>query len=246
MSNASTDLFSYTAYGAPEHEATGLILLFHGFGANAWFMDGLARDLQQALPGVRILSLNAPERAVRPGSISVGNMRVPGEVTDDKGQLCPDQQFQWFGLSGGGLRWLIRLVRVSARVNKFADMLAGRMGLPSHKIAYAGFSQGGGVALFSGLRRKCPPGAVIAHSTYFVNFLKSLWVRSRPPLLFLYGDADEYIGQTTYRQSVENLHHILPDVEVEGIHGLTHRMSTLSRGKIVDFVKVRLNPRAQA
>lgn len=74
---------------------------------------------------------------------------------------------------------------------------ANSLGIPTHRIALAGFSQGGAIALHTALRHTQPLAGVLALSTYLplkntLHAEKSVQNQSTP-IFMAHGDADEVI-----------------------------------------------------
>jgi predicted esterase len=111
------------------------------------------------------------------------------------------------------------------------------MGLSDRQIAIAGFSQGGGVALYAGLIRTDPVGCVVAHSAPFYGVENQ---KSRPPLLYLYGTADEEYNTGIYRRYAGDLAAQIDDLEIAEIPGLSHRTSSKSRHDMARYIARKL------
>ncbi len=100
-----------------------LFLLFHGAGAHAGQMDGLAKALREQYPQAAIVALDAPQR-------------LPSEAVDG----C-----QWFDEAEQGL-----VAGVAAALPGFVATVrqwAQAFALDWPRVALAGFSQGGLMAL---------------------------------------------------------------------------------------------------
>ena len=122
-------------------KATELVVLLHGYGADGNDLIALAPHWQKFLPGAAFVAPNGPSRA--PGS--------PG--------------FQWFPIARLDPHEMQSGVALAApAIARFVDAELGRLGLPSERLALAGFSQGAMLALHLGLRQKVPPAAIVGFS----------------------------------------------------------------------------------
>jgi len=131
----------------PVEPAQACVIWLHGLGSNAQDMSQVAQDLCTKAP-VRHVFLNAPVRAV---TIN-GGMRMRA----------------WYDIVGMTL--LDRedrdgILHSEALINEVINKQLAH-GLQHHQIYLAGFSQGGAMALFTGLRAAKPLAGIISLSAY--------------------------------------------------------------------------------
>ncbi len=130
-------------------DPVGTVLWMHGLGADGWDFVPIVRelDLPEDLP-LRFLFPHAP---VRPVTINDGHaMRAWYDIAmADIGRL-PDE---------AGIR------ESAAQVEAFLAREKSR-GIPASRIVLAGFSQGGAIALHTGLRHTEALAGILALSTY--------------------------------------------------------------------------------
>src|ERR1700743_2528335 len=120
-------------------DATQLVVLLHGYGADGDDLIGLAPHWQNLLPGAAFVAPHAPER-------------VPGAPSG----------FQWFPISRNDPHEMQNgVVAAAPGIEEFLDAELARLNLPPEKLALAGFSQGAMLALHLGLRRAVPPAAIV-------------------------------------------------------------------------------------
>lgn len=131
----------------PQLPAQACIIWMHGLGADAKDMAGLADQLPLALP-VRHVFIDAP---VRP--VTLNNHMQMRAWYDIVGMKLTDREDR-DGLlrSEGMIRQIIE--------NQLKD------GFSSSQIFLAGFSQGGAMALFTGLRSPSPLAGIVSLSGY--------------------------------------------------------------------------------
>ncbi len=165
-------------------QATHLVVLCHGYGADGNDLIGLAPHWQRLLPTAAFVAPNAPERC----------------APSPRG-------YQWFPLSRINLHELTRGVESAApALDAFLDSELKRLGLGSDRLALVGFSQGTMMALHVGLRRRPAPLAIVGFSGLLVSPEKlPAFDLPGPPILLTHGDADQTIPIAAMFQSVPEL-----------------------------------------
>lgn len=168
------------------------VIWMHGLGADAHDFEPLVPELR--LPetlGVRFVFPNAP---IRPVTLNNGmRMRAWYDVLsldlprqeDPHGVLASEQAIH------------VLLERERQR------------GIPSERLIIAGFSQGGAMALHSGLRYPAPLAGILALSCY-IPLPSNLLNEQRPqsqvtPIFIAHGDCDAVIPLRYGKQSAEML-----------------------------------------
>jgi phospholipase/carboxylesterase len=134
---------------APTLPARASVILMHGLGADGHDFEPLVPELR--LPEEAAIRWVFPHAPVRPVTLNGGyRMRAWYDIVALDRRAAEDEA----GIreSADGLRALIRREQ-------------GR-GIPSHRIVLAGFSQGGAMALHTGLREAARLAGVVALSTY--------------------------------------------------------------------------------
>ena len=153
-------------------EATALVILLHGLGADGSDLIALAPGFAQSLPGAAFVAPDAP---------------FP----------CDMAPFglQWFSLQESGGDAMLSGARMTAPIlDAFIDQELARHGLSDERLALVGFSQGTMMALHVCLRRPQPCAQLVGFSGHLVG-AESLAeeIVSRPPVLLIHGDADEIV-----------------------------------------------------
>lgn len=150
--------------------ARGLVVLLHGFGADANDLAGLAPDWQQAVPSAAFVCPHAPEP-------------------------CEGAPFgrQWFPLWNLPMAELEAGVRrASGALNAWLDAQLAARGLAPAQCVLMGFSQGAMTALFAALRRPAPVAGVMAFSgALLAPTVLAAEATARPPVLLVHGGADQ-------------------------------------------------------
>jgi phospholipase/carboxylesterase len=131
----------------------GTVIWMHGLGADCWDFVSIVKEL--GLPDDLPLRFIFPQAPSRPISINNGQV-MPGwyDISMADLQVGPTRKVDEAGVreSQGFIEALI--AREATR------------GIASDKIVVAGFSQGGAIALQTGLRHAQPLAGILALSTY--------------------------------------------------------------------------------
>src|ERR1700678_639435 len=108
--------------------ATALVVLLHGYGADGNDLIGLAPHLQRMVPGAAFVAPNAPDR-------------VPGAPSG----------FQWFPIARIDPHEMRGGVAMAApRIGEFLDAELARLGLPPERLVVCSLSPGATSALHLG------------------------------------------------------------------------------------------------
>jgi phospholipase/carboxylesterase len=153
-------------------QATHLVVLCHGYGADGKDLIGLAPHWQRLLPTAAFVAPNAPERCAG----------------------APNG-YQWFAISRLDPGEMQRGVESAAgQLDAFLDAELARHALPPERLALVGFSQGTMMSLQVGLRRPVKPAAIVGYSGLLARGteLEPLGADT-PPILMVHGDADQMI-----------------------------------------------------
>jgi phospholipase/carboxylesterase len=128
---------------------TWSIVWLHGLGADGHDFAGIVPELVRPdWPGVRFVFPHAP---VRPVTINGGmRMRAWYDIRDMELHTRADEE--------GVRESMAQVEELVAR--------EGERGVPPSRVVLAGFSQGGAIALATGLRRESAFAGVLALSTY--------------------------------------------------------------------------------
>ena len=130
-------------------DPVGTIIWMHGLGADGWDFVPIVRELP--LPDDLALRFIFPHAPVQPVTINNGmEMRAWYDIAMNDISRLPDE---------GGIR------ESQAAVERLIARERDR-GIDSSRIVLAGFSQGGAIALQTGLRHANRLGGIVALSTY--------------------------------------------------------------------------------
>ncbi|MGN6150004.1 MAG: alpha/beta hydrolase [Rhizomicrobium sp.] len=150
-------------------EATHLVVLSHGYGADGNDLIGLAPMWQRLLPTVAFVAPNAPQRC-------------------DAGF-----GYQWFPISRLDPHEMARGVEsAAATLENFVEAELARLNLTGDKLALVGFSQGTMMSLHVGLKRGVKPAAIVGYSGMLADQTPAP-IADAPPVMLIHGDADPMI-----------------------------------------------------
>jgi len=188
-------------------QATGLVVLLHGYGANGLDLFGLADPLRSALQdtGLAVWSPNAPE--VLPGA----------------GQFMAQEAYQWFPITSLDRSELAGGVQDVGPVAREAILTAAaQLNVPLSRVAVVGFSQGGMVALEACLAMDAPVAAVVGLSTAYLGAGREAAVTARPPVTLVHGDADPVVEPRSLAIAVDALKAAGIEADAHMLPGLQH------------------------
>lgn len=149
MRTVTTETEDAVVLSPAEGPADATVIWMHGLGADGYDFVPMVPELE--LPDSARVRFVFPHAEVRPVTVNAGySMRAWYDIAE----LTPEGRDDEAGL-----------VATRARIETYIarERVAG---VPSRRIVLAGFSQGGAVALFVGLRHDEPLGGIIALSCY--------------------------------------------------------------------------------
>jgi phospholipase/carboxylesterase len=154
-----------------------LIVLCHGLGADGHDLIDIAAAWTRAVPHAAFAAPDAPFPC---------DMAPMGR--------------QWFSVADRTPALMEQGVRRAAGyLDSFIDAELARLSLPPDAYALMGFSQGAMTVLFTGLRRKVPPRAILAYSGALIapEILaadrKAAGIRATVPVLLVHGEDDDVV-----------------------------------------------------
>jgi len=208
--------------GAPRGQASAIVVLLHGYGADGGDLLGLADPLGQHMPGVAFVAPDAPER-------------------------CPGNPmgFQWFvipWLDGSSEEEAETGLRAAVNdLNGWLDRVLADEGLGADRMILLGFSQGTMMALHVAPRRADEVAGVVGFSGRLLQ-PESLEgeVVSRPPVLLIHGDADEMVPPASLPAAATALQAAGIDVYAHVMKGTGHGIAPDGLSVALAFMRERL------
>lgn len=169
----------------PQEKPQACIIWMHGLGSDAQDMAGLASAISSRAP-IRHVFMNAP---VRPVTLH-NNMSVSA----------------WYDIIELGLTAREDIEGILNAEESIKDVIHQQIkaGFKSEQIFLAGFSQGGAMALFVGLRYEDKLGGIIALSTYLPLAQEPAFNQQKNiPIFFASGKYDMLVIPLWSTKSVE-------------------------------------------
>jgi len=205
-----------------QHQAT--VIWLHGLGADGFDFAPIVPELQFNKKGVKFIFPHAP---IRPITIKNG---IPMRGWYDILSLDPDN----FTHDIGGIR------RSSQQV---IDLIEAEItaGVNPSKIVLVGFSQGGAIALFSGLTGPHPIAGILALSTYLPSEEVVILEKHHHnvPILMIHGSEDAVIRLEYAKQSAEALAKMGCDIEFKA-YPMAHSLCAEEVSQIANWLQKKL------
>lgn len=208
--------------GAPRGEASALVVLLHGYGADGADLLGLADPLGPHMPGVAFVAPDAPERCT-------GN----------------PMGFQWFPIP-----WIDGSSQEEAEagmaaavgdLDAYLDRVLEDEGLSADRMILLGFSQGTMMALHVAPRRRDAVAGVVGFSGRLLSpETLADEVVSRPPVLLIHGDADDVVPPDSLPAAAEGLQAAGLDVYAHIMKGTAHGIAPDGLSVALAFMRERL------
>ena len=168
------------------------ILWLHGLGADGTdFAPLVPQLLRRGWPALRFVFPHAPVRAI---TVNAG-MRMRA----------------WYDIAGFELDRREDEAGVRQSIAQVEALIAreGERGIPPSRIVLAGFSQGGAIALATGLRRAQPLAGLVALSTYLPlaasSIAESTLAARTMPVFMAHGSLDPVVSEVLGRNGRDAL-----------------------------------------
>eukprot|EP01112_Ceratiomyxa_fruticulosa_P015483 TRINITY_DN4551_c0_g2_i1.p1 TRINITY_DN4551_c0_g2~~TRINITY_DN4551_c0_g2_i1.p1 ORF type:complete len:223 (-),score=39.21 TRINITY_DN4551_c0_g2_i1:97-765(-) len=185
-----------------------VVMFLHGLGGSGMSWEQMVKPIAPFFPQVKFILPSATSRSVT----VYGGQHMPSWY--DILSFDPDHPEDEDGVkeSSHGIQNLL-----NAEIAK---------GISSKKILLAGASQGGAVALYSGLTFDKPLAGILALSTYLPlhkNFPKVINEANRnTKLLMCHGEDDEVVKFAHGKKTYEHLKPHLGSIELKSYKGMGH------------------------
>lgn len=171
---------------------THAIIWLHGLGATADDFVSVIPYLELSQsPSIRFVFPQAPDRP----------------ITVNGGYVMPG----WYDIKGADIADKEDLPGMTESQNTLEGLIAEQVskGVPSENIILAGFSQGGAVAYYTGIRSSHKIAGILALSTY-LPFLSTTGVEHssvnvESPIMAMHGKNDPVVPLLTGKASIDGL-----------------------------------------
>ena len=235
--------FEYLAYGPASGAPNKLIILLHGYGRNAHYMEKMAQAARLAVPQALVLCPHGPEKLDTKEIDDKGTdhfLHVPQEVAQP-GRDKPDDSLsrQWFRIDGQLDQLMPRIRKTAQQLNDFIDTQRDMLGITDRDILVMGFSQGAGLALYTAFSRRSEIAGMICHSAIAVHKPEGdPDMVSKPESFYIYGDRDGEFKQDRYHATFQWLQSYTGGRASEKmVTGLGHFTNAESRQYCADFMR---------
>ena len=163
-------------------DATSLVILLHGYGADGADLIGLAEPVSEYLPRTVFRAPNAPE---------------PCRVNPAGRQWFPISQID--GAPEDEMR--AGYVRAAETLDAWLPRAMAEEGVGPERTCLVGFSQGTMMALSVGPRRSPGLAGIVGFSGRVIDPDGLGLAASRPPVLLVHGDRDEVVPHAAMEEA---------------------------------------------
>ena len=200
------------------------IIMLHGYGSSGNDMISMAPYMAKGLPDTIFYAPNAP------------NEIMDGYKWFDLDEFAASSVYEQFDYlerlmkrARPVLPMIFDLIRAVSQKNK----------LNADEIFLMGFSQGGLMALMTGLLYKDKLAGIIGNSAVPIAINSTLTleeVKNKPPVLLTHGYADDVVPYMGMQVSQNTLKNIGCKVETHSVNGMGHGIDETSIDKVIQFV----------
>jgi len=202
---------------------TATIIFLHGVGDSGQGWAEILPDLRP--PNAKIICPSAPLQT----------------VTINEGMIMPS----WFDLRASDQPKDENGIKMAAAAIKEIIDSEMEAGIPSRRIVLGGFSQGGAVALYTGLTLPYTLAGILALSTWLPMYKSIPWnIAKKPKVLQCQGDSDVMVSMKGAERTAELLKkHLQGNHTFKLYPGLGHTISNEDELKdILEFFHGNLAP----
>ena len=193
--------------------ASSLVVIMHGWGADAQDLADLAYPMSLRFPGAAFFVPNAPDPC---------SMNPMGR--------------QWFDLADKAAGPAIAGKMIEESVAAAVDEL----GLGMEAVALTGFSQGGMMSLHCGLRMATRPAALVSFSGALLDGDGIAAVDGRPAVMLVHGTDDQVVPFSMMRGAAEAMAASGIEAQCVARPGLGHGIDPDALTSAIDFLAVHL------
>ena len=213
-------------YAPPQKEnIQKAVIMLHGYGSSGDDLISMAPYMAKSLPNTIFYAPNAPLNVL--------------------------DGYKWFDLEdyvGPGiyehfdyLKTLMERTKpVLPTIFDFIQLIAQKHTLNSKQIIFMGFSQGGFIALTSGLLYKDELSGIIGASSIPVTINEPLTIdgiKNKPRILLTHGTADDVVPYVGFQINQSTLKNIGCDVQTHCVMGMSHEIDDSSINKMIEFIQ---------
>lgn len=206
----------------PDNPQQALIMI-HGYGQSGERMQHMATQLKELLPHTAFYFPTAPDDG-------------------------PWGGYQWFNIPNFGTqmsekalydKMMKDAMKNLKPIHQLIDEIHLSQNMPYEKISVAGFSQGGLMALLTGLTNRHNLAKVTSFSgvpLLFTQDFSANNILSSPQILILQGDMDTVIPATSFQMTLDTLKNVNIEPELKIIKGMPHTINSNALGFFKEFM----------
>ena len=221
-----SDSISYVS--SKESDIQKAVIMLHGYGSNGNDLISLAPIVAKKMPNTIFYSPDAPIKFEY------------GYKWFDLDNFADASVYEHFDY----LQELTKKAKtVLPTIFDFINKIKQEHNLKSNQITLMGFSQGGLLALMSGLLYKGCLSGVIGASAIPVSINSALSldeVKNKPPVLLTHGMADDVVSFVGMQISQNTLKNIGCEVKTYAVPGMGHQVDNGCIDAMVKFVNSKL------
>lgn len=209
----------------PENSEYALVMI-HGYGQSGARMKGMESQLKSVLPHTALYFPTAPDNG-------------------------PWGGYQWFAIPRMGAqmsdmamyeKMMKDALKNTQYLHDLIDEIHKTQNIPYENISVAGFSQGGLMALLTGLTNEHLLNKVTSFSgvplLFTKDFTKSKIV-SAPDILIIQGDNDVVIPVNSFQMTMDTLQSVDIEPELEIMRYMSHEMNNNAIKRFETFMAIR-------
>lgn len=206
----------------PENPEYALIMI-HGYGQSGAKMSGMKNELKNILPHTALYFPTAPDNG-------------------------PWGGYQWFNIPHtahqmADMKMYETMMKEALKnvkhLHNLVDEIHQTQNIPYENISVAGFSQGGLMALLTGLTNPHGLHKLVSFSGVPLLLTKELTsskIISSPQILILQGDRDTVIPANSFQMTSDTLKSQNIPFELKLIRGMTHQINAQALKYFADFM----------
>ena len=206
----------------PDNPQSALIIM-HGYGGGAHTLSWMTNKLKDDLPDTAFYYPTAPDNAPMGG--------YQWFVIPHMGEQIADMEMYKQMMKDA-------LKNVSV-IHRLIDDIHNSQNIPYDKIYVSGFSQGGLMAVLTGLTNKHQLTKVISFSGVPVLLTPDFTPKNivaAPDILLIQGDNDKVIPKDSLKMSAETLVSIGNEPYIRVIKGMNHSINSRAGQYLIDFI----------
>ena len=203
------------------------VVLLHGYGSDGFDMLSLAEQLQAQMPYTVFYTPNAPEKC------ETGYQWFDINLSADESVL---EQFSYIEIL------MKKSLKKVPMVQKFIQEIASENNLSAENVCIGGFSQGGLVALMTGLLTPSINSVVDCSGLPLAinNALPIKNIKNTPPVLLTHGTADDVVPFVGMEMTENTLSDLNIPIQNHIVEGMGHGIDTSTVLAIQSFIKRHL------